>query len=93
MKIHIKIHGQTLSVDVSIEVSKYFDQANHKTENLAHEKRRHWDDREYDDHIIVHECNRSNGLSVRKLCRKSRKRWGAVQKCSASAFCFSRLKG
>lgn len=52
MKMHIKIHGQTLSVDVSIEVSEYLDKANHKTENLAHEQRRHWDDREYDEAII-----------------------------------------
>ena len=59
MKLNIKIHGQSVSVEVSIEVSEYLDQANHKTENLAHEQRRHWDDREYDEAIIFRECNRS----------------------------------
>ncbi len=59
MKMYIKIHGQTVSVDVSIEVCEYLAQANHKNENLAHEKRRHWDDREYDEDIIFHECGQS----------------------------------
>ena len=59
MKLKIKNHGQFVSVEVSIEVSEYLDQAKHRTENLAHEKRRYWDGREYDDYIIVHECNRS----------------------------------
>ena len=59
MKLNIKIHGQAVTVDVSIEVSEYLDQANHKTENLAHEQRRHWDDREYDEAIIFRECKRS----------------------------------
>ena len=57
--MHIKIHGQTLFVDVSIEVSECLDQANRKTENLAHEQRRHWDDREYDEAIIFRECSRN----------------------------------
>ena len=59
MKLNIKIHGQSVSVEVSIEVSEYLDQSNHKTKNLAHEQRRHWDDREYDEAIIFRECNRS----------------------------------
>ena len=28
------------------------------TKNLAHEQRRHWDDREYDEAVIFRECNR-----------------------------------
>ena len=59
MEVHIKIDGQAVTVDVSIEVGEYLDRAKHKNENLAHEKRRHWDEREYDDYIIAHECNRS----------------------------------
>ena len=59
MQIYIKINERTVSVDVSVEVYEYIDQANHKTENLTHEKRRHWDDREYDEATIFHECNRS----------------------------------
>jgi len=71
MKVCINIHGQTVTVDVSIEVSEYLDQAKRKTENLAHEKRRHWDKREFDDHVIVHECSRSLYETPEQwLCRK-----------------------
>ena len=59
MQICIKINGQAVSVDVSIEVYEYIDRANHKDENLDHRKRRHWDKRKYDESIILHECNRS----------------------------------
>ena len=59
MKLNIKIHGQTTSVEVSIEVSEYLDHAKHKVENLVHEQRRHWDGREYDEAIIFRECTRS----------------------------------
>jgi DNA-directed RNA polymerase specialized sigma subunit, sigma24 homolog len=59
MEVYLKINGQAISVEVTFEVSEYLDQANHKTENLAHEKRRHWDDREYDEAIIFHGCSRS----------------------------------
>ena len=71
MKLKIKIHGQVVTVDISIEVSEYIDHANHKTENLAHEKRRHWDGREYNDYIVAHECNRSYTETPEQwLCRK-----------------------
>ena len=59
MEVHLKINGQVISVEVTFEVHEYLDQAKHKAENLAHEKRRHWDDREYDDYIIAHKSNRS----------------------------------
>lgn len=59
MEVHIKIHGQTLSVEVSAEVSDCLDRARHKSENLAHEKRRHWDNREFDESIVARECSRS----------------------------------
>ena len=49
MEITINYYGQ--SVSVSVEVYEYLIQADHKVENLAHEQRRHWDDRELDDYI------------------------------------------
>ena len=53
MGITINYYGQ--SVSVSVEVYEYLIQADHKTENLAHEQRRHWDDRELDEYIIAAE--------------------------------------
>ena len=53
MEITINYYGQ--SVSVSVEVYEYLIQADHKAENLAHEQRRHWDDRELDEYIIATE--------------------------------------
>ena len=53
MEITINYYGQ--SVSVSVEVYEYLIQADHKAENLAHEQRRHWDDRELDEYIITTE--------------------------------------
>ena len=50
MEITINYYGQAVSV--SLEVYEYLTQADHKTENLAHEQRRHWDGREFDEYII-----------------------------------------
>ena len=58
MEVHIKIHGQSEAVDVSVEVYEYLDRANHKTENL-HEQRYHWEGREFDEYIVAHECSQS----------------------------------
>ena len=55
MEITIKINGQFVSVGVSSEVYEYLDRADHKAENLAHEQRRHWDEREFDEYIIASE--------------------------------------
>lgn len=55
MEVTIKINGQALSVEVSVEVYEYLDRADHKEENLAHEKRRHWDIREFDEYIAATE--------------------------------------
>ena len=55
MEVTIKIDGQALSVEVSVEVYEYLDEAKHKNENLAHEKRRHWDIREFDEYIAFTE--------------------------------------
>ncbi len=53
MEIPINYYGQ--SVSVSVEVYECLIRTNHKAENLAHEQRRHWDDRELDDYIIAAE--------------------------------------
>jgi RNA polymerase sigma-70 factor (ECF subfamily) len=50
MEITINYYGQAVSV--SVEVYEYLTQADHKVENLAHEQRRHWDGREFDEYII-----------------------------------------
>lgn len=72
MEVHIKIHGQTMSVKVSAEVGECLDRARHKSENLAHEKRRHWDNREFNEYIVAHECNRGYYHETPEdwLCRK-----------------------
>ena len=71
MEVHIEIHGQTVSVEVSVEVGEFLDRARHKSENLSHEKRRHWDNREFDEYIIVRECSRSYYETPEDwLCRK-----------------------
>ena len=53
MEITINYYGQPVSV--SVEVYEYLTQADHKAENLAHEQRRHWDGREFDEYIIATE--------------------------------------
>ena len=55
MEIIINYNGRFVSVEVNAEVYEYLDQADHKTENLAHEQRRHWDGRGYDEYIITAE--------------------------------------
>ena len=53
MEITINYYGQAVSV--SVEVYKYLTQSDHKAENIAHEQRRHWDGREFDEYIIATE--------------------------------------
>ena len=53
MEITINYYGHAVSV--SVEVYEYLTQADRKTENLAHEQRRHWDRRELDEYIIAAE--------------------------------------
>ena len=55
MEITIKINGRDVSVEVSAEVAECLDAGERKAENLYHEKRRHWDDREFDEYIIAAE--------------------------------------
>ena len=55
MEITIKINGRMVSIEVSDEVAECYDQGRRKAENLSHEKRRHWDDREFDEYIVITE--------------------------------------
>lgn len=71
MEITIQINGQAVSVEVSTEVYEYLDQADHKDENLSHQKRRHWDMREFDEYIIATECSRIyNPTPEEIVCRR-----------------------
>ena len=55
MEITIKINGRMVSIEVRDEVAECYDQGKRKAENLYHEKRRHWDDREFDEYIVATE--------------------------------------
>ena len=86
MEVHIKMHGQTVLVEVSAEVGEFLDRARHKSENLAHEKRRHWDGREFDEYIVARECSRSYYETPEDwLCRKEtlREIMAALETCTA----------
>ena len=55
MEITIKINGRMVAVEVSAEVADYMDTSRRKAENLSHERRRHWDVREFDEYIVADE--------------------------------------
>ena len=65
MEITINYYGQAVSV--SVEVYEYLTQADHKAENLAHEQRRHWDGREFDEYIISTEGRLPNCATPEEL--------------------------
>ena len=86
MDVHIKMYGQSVNVEVSVEVGEYLDRADHKTENLFHEQRRHSDGREFDEYIVAHECSRSYYETPEDwLCRKEtlREITTALESCTA----------
>ena len=85
MEVHIRIYGQNVTMQVSDEVGEYLDLADHKTENLFHEQRRHWDGREFDEYIVAHECSRSYYETPEDwLCRKEtlREITAALERCT-----------
>ena len=55
MEITIKINGRMVAVEVSAEVAEVMDAGRRKAENLSHERRRHWDSREFDEYIVAAE--------------------------------------
>lgn len=70
MEVLIKIGGQAVSVEVTIEVREYLDRAEHKAENLAHEQSRHWDKREFDEYIVARESRCYSETPEQWLCQK-----------------------
>ena len=76
MEVTINYNGQAVAVEVTLEVYEFLDRADHKTENLFHEQRRHWDGREFDEYIITTEgvCRWQTPL-LRPERRKTRQRW------------------
>ena len=68
MEITIYINGQPVSVEVSVEVYAYLNEADHKDENLLHEQRRHWDGRELEQIAVVHPG--SDESPEQQLCRE-----------------------
>lgn len=55
MEITIKINGRMTVVEVSAEVAECMEAGRRKAENLSHERRRHWDGREFDEYIVAAE--------------------------------------
>lgn len=55
MEITIKINNHDVTTEVSVEVYECLDYSECKIENFAHERRRHWDDREFDEYIVAAE--------------------------------------
>ena len=53
MEITININGSMVTVEVSAEVAECMDAGRRKAENLSHERRRHWDEREFDEYIVA----------------------------------------
>lgn len=90
MEVTINYNGQMVSVEVTVEVYEFLDRADHKEENLAHEQRRYWDGREFDEYIILTEgrvhyeqspeqyvCHKETMLEVLKAlsqCTESQRR-------------------
>ena len=55
MEITIKVNGRMVAVEVSAEIAECMDAERRKAENLCHERRRHWDGREFDEYIVAAE--------------------------------------
>lgn len=82
MEVTINYNGQLVSVEVTVEVYEFLDRADHKEENLAHEKRRHWDVREFDEYIVLTEgCVRCEQSPEQYVCHKETMR--EIQKALA----------
>ena len=52
MEITIKTDRRMVSVEVSTEVGKFWEQSKRKGRNLQQEQQRHWDGRGYDEYIV-----------------------------------------
>ncbi len=74
MEVTINYNGQAVAVEVTLEVYEFLDRADHKTENLFHEQRRHWDGREFDEYIITTE-------GVGPTAKRRRNTFAAWKRC------------
>lgn len=59
-----------MSVEVTIEVYAFLDSVKRKSENLTHEKRRHWDRRKFDESIVAREGQCYSETPEQWACRK-----------------------
>ena len=57
MKITVRYARISVTTHDSAEVIRCLDAAKRKEENLNHEKRRHWDKREFDEQILLRESS------------------------------------
>ena len=77
MEVTIHYNGQAVTVEVTLEVYEFLDRADHKTENLLHEQRRHWDGREFDEYIVATEGRMETLdelLAVLETCTETQRR-------------------
>ena len=83
MEITIYVNGQPVSVEVSVEVYAYLNEADHKDENLLHEQRRHWDGRELEQITTV--LPSQTETPEEQLCRKEtlRELMAVLDSCTA----------
>lgn len=87
MDVTINYNGQLVTVEVTEEVYAFLDYAEHKEENLAHEQRRHWDGREFDEYIVQKEGRlRFVQSPEQELCQKETMRviLRALENCTES---------
>ena len=74
MEVTINYNGQAVAVEVTLEVYEFLDRADHKAGNLAHEQRRHWDGREFDEYIVATE-------GVVSMAKRRRNTFAAWKRC------------
>ena len=95
MEVTIHYNRQAVTVEVTLEVYEFLDRADHKTENLSHEQRRHWDGREFDEYIVATEGVGIYGETPEEyLCRMETLGelmavWTPAPRPSAAASCSS----
>lgn len=84
MEVFIKIGGQAVSVEITVEVYEYLDRAKHRNESLSHEQRRHWDRREFDEYIVARESRCYSETPEQWLCRKEtlQEIMGVLESCT-----------
>ena len=57
MKVIIRYTRLSVTPSAPAEVIRYLQTAKRKEENLYHEQRRHWDEREFDEQVIARESH------------------------------------